>query len=132
MQIIKMNVAEWVLRNSRGENLCIAENCSFEDAIDSFVANFPEFAGELDELKCDEFCGTNGAKPKREKVGGKKKRGSGARFRELIMGGKSNEECLKIVRAEFPESTATLSDAAWNRALLRKNPAGFAADGSKV
>jgi hypothetical protein len=45
--------------------------------------------------------------------------GSGRRFRELIQLGYSNAECVAIVRAEFPTSRATLSDAAWNRNALR-------------
>lgn len=120
----------WVLRNGAGE-LCRAENVEFDEALDVFAADWPEHSSELDQLKCDDFCGTVAAKKTREKFSGQKKRGSGARFRELILQGKSNEECVKIVREEFPESTATLSDAAWQRAQLRKNPSGFLPNGFK-
>lgn len=120
----------WVLLRG-GEESCAAD-CTFDESLDVFAANFPELSDQLDKnFKCDEFCGTNGVKPRREKTGGKRKRGSGARFRELMMQGRTNAECLEAVRAEFPESVATLSDAAWNRALLRKNPDGFNPDGTK-
>lgn len=49
---------------------------------------------------------------------------SGQRFRELILMGKSNAECVQIVRAEFPNSVATNSDASWNRSQLKKFAAG--------
>jgi len=101
------------------EPICVVEHASFEEAIDVFAANMPEYSLELDELKCDDFCGTTAEKKQRHN-GQQRKRGSGARFRELILQGKTNAECLAIVRGEFPESKATLSDAAWNRAALRK------------
>jgi hypothetical protein len=107
----------------------------FERALDVFSANVPELMAELDEFKCDEFFGNEEKKrEKRERKTsvGQKKKGSGARFRELMMQGKTNEECLRIIREEFADSNATLSDAAWNRAQLRKNPAGFRPDGSKI
>ncbi len=135
MRIIKEN-SWWVLvADGIGEELCRAENCSFDDAVDAFVANMPELMVELDELKCEDFCGngTNRTKYQRERLGTSpgKKRGSGMRFRELMMQGKTNAECLAVIRGEFPDSKATLSDAAFNRARLRKSPDGFREDGSK-
>ncbi len=115
-----------------GEEVCEADNVSFNQALNIFAADHPELAKELDDLNADDLCGAMPSEKRRAVRGREKKRGSGARFRELIMAGKTNAESLTIVRSEFPDSKATLSDAAWNRALLRKNPAGFAGDGSKV
>lgn len=121
------------------EPICVVEDvATVDEAVDAFAANHFEHTAELDELL--DLIGRTPEKdrPKRSRVasgvGGKKekKRGSGARFRELMVQGKSNEECLKIVREEFPDSKATLSDAAWNRAELKKNPGGYQADGRKV
>lgn len=116
------------------EPLGVVENATFDEAIDAFAANWPEYSAELDEFKCEDFVGAEAGKPRRQHAGERKsrKRGSGARFRELILQGKSNEECVRTVRQEFPESTATLSDAAWQRAQLRKNPSAYAADGTKI
>lgn len=134
MRIVGSRITGWelILDDTDPEPACVVEHAEFDEAIDAFAANRPELAMELDEFKCGEFCGTNGARPERARREGKRKRGSGARFRELMMLGRTNEECLRIVRAEFPESVATLSDAAWNRAQLRKKPTGFRPDGSKV
>ncbi len=132
--IVGSRIAGWELvADGEWEPMCVVENVDFDEAIDVFAANFPELMAQLDEFKCDEFLG-NGMKPKekRQRSTWQKKRGSGARFRELMMQGKTNDECLKIVREEFPDSKATLSDAAWNRALLRKNPLAFRPDGTKV
>jgi len=134
INIVGSKVTGWELVvDGEPEPKCVAENVSFEEAVDIFAANYPELMAELDvEFKCEEFCG-NGvkSKEKRQRSVGQKKRGSGARFKQLMIEGKTNEECLRIVREEFPESVATLSDAAWNRAQLRKNPEGFEKDGSK-
>lgn len=113
------------------EEVGVVENATFEEALEAMAANWPEYGKELDQLRCDEFIGTQKLPDRRRGTRVERKRGSGARFRELILQGKSNEECVKIVREEFVESKATLSDAAWQRAQLRKNPDGFREDGSK-
>lgn len=125
---------ELVLGDGSPEPIGVVENATYEEALDVFAANWPEYMDQLDELKCDDFVGqapVDETKRKTRVFGRERKRGSGARFRELISAGKTNEECLRIVREEFPDSKATLSDAAWNRAQLRKNPSAFYADGSK-
>ncbi len=106
--------------------LCTCDGrMSERQALNSFAANFPQYARAIDELlaKCPEDA-SDGAKKvpsgERARVG---KPGSGRRFRELIGAGKTNAEALAIVKAEFPDSRATLSDAAWNRAKLQKEMA---------
>ena len=112
------------------ERMCIAEGVSFIKALDIFAANYPEHAAELDELNPEDLMGVVVTGKVKRQGGERAKRGSGARFRELIMAGKNNADALAIVRAEFPDSKATLSDAAWNRALLRKGM--FTSDGRKI
>lgn len=109
------------------EPVGVVENASYEEALDIFAANWPQYASQIDELKCEDLIGAVVEKKIRQarSGGGERKRGSGARFRELILQGKANDECVKIVREEFPESRATISDAAWQRAQLRKNPEKF-------
>lgn len=126
----------WELIHEGEEPIGVAEKMSYLSAVDAFAANWPEYMDELDVLRAEyvEFVGEP-AVQKRQRVSGQpreKKRGSGARFRELILAGKSNEECLRTVRAEFPESKATLSDVAWNRGELRKNPGGYLGNGQRV
>jgi len=119
--------------DGQDETVGMVENATFGEALDSFAANWPEYAEAIDELKCEDFVGMEIQKKSPRRNGtGERKRGSGARFRELILQGKTNEECVRIVREEFVDSKATLSDAAWQRAQLRKNPGGFRPDGSKV
>lgn len=48
------------------------------------------------------------------------KRGIGTVVREAILAGKTNEEALAAVVAEFPESKATLASVSWYRNDLRK------------
>lgn len=96
---------------------------SASQALDAFAANWPGHALALDRLR--DTLGVPRDAPRRvvgmQKTGfGQRKQGSGARFRELIAGGASNHEALAQVREEFPNSKATLSDAAWNRARLQK------------
>lgn len=132
--VVVGNNDKWELRVD-DVDLGTAERMPYLQAIDAFAANWPEHMAELDVLRAEyvELMGEPAAAEKRQRTPGvKRQRGSGARFRELILVGKSNEECLRIVRAEFPDSKATLSDAAWNRYQLRKNPSGYAPDGSKV
>ncbi len=127
----KINGWELIVDDLDPEPKCVVEHATYEQALDAFAANYPELMDQLDEFRCDDFCG-NGVRPKVQRERREKKKGSGARFRELMMQGKTNQECLDIVRAEFLESKATLSDAAFNRAMLRKSPTGFRADGTKV
>jgi hypothetical protein len=121
------------------EPLGVCEKMDYLEALDCFMANWPEHRDQLEDLRKEhvEFFGepVSGTRKREKAAGGmkkKKKRGSEARFRELIMMGKTNEECVRIVKEEFPESNATLSNAAWNRAQLRKNPSGFAPDGTRA
>lgn len=135
MRVMQLGIDNsWALQN--GETICVVDNTSYLEAIDCFAANHPEYWDQLEALRQDyiELIGepikqraARAVGPKREK-----KRGSGARFRELIIAGKSNEDCLRIIREEFPDSKATLSDAAWNRAQIRKNPSGYSPDGQKI
>lgn len=48
------------------------------------------------------------------------KRGIGTVIREAILAGASNEDALAAVKAEFPESKATLASVSWYRNDLRK------------
>lgn len=124
IRVNKFNGA-WVLKGDTGlMGSCVG---SFLVALDAFAANWPELAGELDALRHDDLAGDEPqrASPQRQarprpSSDGKPRLGSGARFRELYGLGKSNAEALVIVRAEFSDSKATLSDAAWNRARFRK------------
>lgn len=123
VRIIGSEATGWELvLDGQHEPVGVAEHVTFEEAIDIFAANWPEHMMALDELKCADFIGVEVKKVTARRNGVERKRGSGARFRELILQGKSNAECVEIVRAEFPESRATISDAAWQRAQLRKNP----------
>lgn len=103
---------------------------SFSDAVYAFGANWPEIREELDQLLCEDLTGPSGKKAILRPANGSKtppggterpKKGSGARFRALILAGKSNQEALAIVKKEFPQSKATLADAAWHRGKLKKN-----------
>lgn len=86
-------------------------------SLDAFACNWPEHGAWLDAQKQPETCSEPA---RRAKHAGTRKMGSGARFRELIGAGASNADALTVVRAEFPDSKATLSDAAWNRAQIEK------------
>ena len=122
----------WQLRMDDG-TFGHCHNMSHDEALDCFAANWPELAGQLDELRVDELAGEQpqtagqsgqvARREHRQACVGIRKPGSGARFRELMAAGASNAEALAIVRAEFPDSKATLSDAAWNRAKLQKETA---------
>jgi len=129
VKIVGSKTTGWeMVVDGQMEPVGVAEHVTFEEAIDIFAANWPEFAEQLDQLKCEDFIGVQVAEKKVRRNGtGERKRGSGARFRELILQGKTNAECVEIVRNEFPESRATISDAAWQRAQLRKNPEKFMA-----
>ncbi len=48
------------------------------------------------------------------------KRGVGAVIREAIMAGADNEAALIAGKAEFPESSTTVSTVSWYRNQLRK------------
>lgn len=130
ISVVGSKITGWelVVEDTGYEPIGVVENAPFDDALDAFAANWPEYAAGLDELKSDDdFVGVqvHSREKKVRGVAGERKRGSGARFRELILQGKGNEECVRIVRSEFPESKATLSDAAWQRAQLKKNPEKF-------
>lgn len=122
----------WELIGDDVEPIGIAENMSYLSAIDAFCANWPEYMDQLDQLRTDyiDLVGEAVAEKKKRLISGmrqprERKRGVGNRFVELILAGKSNVECLRIVMAEFPESKATLSDAAWQRSQLRKSNPGL-------
>lgn len=94
-------------------------------AIECFGANWPRLAQRLDEHRSDWLTGARAslqeARSSRPTASPRATRpGSGLRFRELIRSGATNAEALAAVRAEFPESRATLSDAAWNRQRVRR------------
>lgn len=55
-------------------------------------------------------------KPRAE---GHSRPGSGRRMRELLQAGRSTDEVLATIRAEFPQSKATSADVSWNRRRLR-------------
>lgn len=121
------------------EPIGVAEKMSYLSAIDAFAANWPEYMVELDELRATyvDFVGEPVVEKKRRVSSPsgqprEKKRGSEARIRELILAGESSVECLRIVREEFPESNATLSNVAWNRSELRKNLGGYLSNGQKA
>lgn len=119
----------WALWDDEGRRLGSARGMSFPEAVDAFAANWPGLAAGLDALRAadEELCGAATAVlPAGRRVGrpaSQRRPGSGLRFRELIAGGATNAEALAAVRAEFPESRATLSDAAWNRARWQKEKA---------
>lgn len=52
---------------------------------------------------------------------GPRKPGSGARIREMLLEGKTPDEILKVIHAEFPGSRATRSDVSWNKGRLRRD-----------
>ena len=112
-----------------GETIGRCANTSFIEAVDAFAANWPEHASRLDELKADDVAWLAGSERHAARRTTSSDRtvdrrpGSGKRFRELMAGGATNAEALAVVRAEFPQSKATLSDAAWNRARLQKETA---------
>lgn len=119
-----------------GTVVCRVHGLSLAGAIDAAAAARPDLAEGLDALRCDDLCGEpaqeRAERPSRTKSAAgmaRRKRGSGARFRQLILAGRTNAEALAVVRAEFLESKATLSDAAWNRARLREGE--WNADGTK-
>ena len=118
----------WQLRMDDG-TFGHAHGMSHSEALDAFAANWPELAGQLDELRVDDLLGgvpedrQVDRRPRSDVRVAPRRLGSGARFRELMAAGKTNAEALAIVRSEFPESKATLSDAAWNRARLQKEMA---------
>ena len=110
-----------------GEVIGRCDDMTMDKALDAFAANWPEHAAALDDLKSVEWlCGPSQTSHARDRAARQptagRKPGSGQRFRELILAGASNAEALAAVRAEFPESRATLSDAAWNRRELKVNP----------
>lgn len=107
--------------------VCRCRGMSMRQATDAFAANWPAHAEKLDAYYAafEDLAGPPEATPAREarsravsKPRGRL--GSGARFRELYGLGKTNAEALVIVRGEFSDGKATLSDAAWNRARFRK------------
>lgn len=122
----------WQLRMDDG-TFGHCHDMSHSEALDAFAANWPELARQLDALRCDDLVGDSpqtagqSSQVARRRVSEPRVRvrrlGSGARFRELMAAGASNAEALAVVRSEFPESKATLSDAAWNRARLQKEMA---------
>lgn len=48
------------------------------------------------------------------------RRGVGAVIREAIRAGKTNEEALDAVKAEFPDAKTTLASVSWYRNEQRK------------
>lgn len=119
---------EWIVGNQQISGTAL---CGDPDAaLDMFEANWPELSGRLaPHGSLSRLCGPqarpNGSSGRKAVSGvserhGAPYRGSGARFRELILQGATNAEAVAVVRAEFPTSKATVSDAAWNRAKLRE------------
>ncbi len=53
------------------------------------------------------------------------KRGVGTVAREAIAAGKSNEEALAAVKAEFPDSKTGLQTISWYRNSMRKTDASI-------
>lgn len=49
------------------------------------------------------------------------KRGVGTVVREALIAGKTNEQALEAVKAEFPESSTTKATISWHRNDLRKD-----------
>lgn len=109
-------LGDWTLEQD-GDCICTCvEEWTRDRAIDTFAANYPHLSGVLDTLRdAPRQPKARSSAIGRTSSGREVRRGSGARFRELFGEGKTNAEALKIVRAEFPDSKATLSDAAWNR-----------------
>ena len=120
----------WTLHLDSGE-MGYCHNMTRNQAIDAFVANWPAVAealGTIREPDLEDLVGSQTAsRVPRQPSGQSRKKGSGQRFRELMAAGASNAEALAVIRSEFPESKATLSDAAWNRAKLQKERASLAA-----
>lgn len=53
------------------------------------------------------------------------KRGVGTVAREAIRAGKTNEEALAAVQAEFPDANSSLATISWYRNDLRKKEQGI-------
>ena len=49
----------------------------------------------------------------------KKKPGSGARIRELILKGMANDAILVIIKKEYKNGNTTSGDVSWNRSMLK-------------
>lgn len=135
INVVKFN-DEWHLTEDT-VGIGSVKGVTYREAVDVFAANRPDLALALDELACDDLCGEAGRPqrasatrhdaPRQASEPGQPKaaRGSGARFRALYDLGKTNAEALAIVRQEFPQSKAGLSDAAWNRARWKKDRAAL-------
>lgn len=108
------------------------------DAARAFCSNWPDLADAIESALCLDMCGdAPQAQRAARQVGsgprlaGARRVGVGARMRELLQSGVGDADVLARARAEFPDSKATLSDVAWNKAELRKKPSAYNADGSK-
>jgi hypothetical protein len=54
-----------------------------------------------------------------EMTAAKKKPGSGARIRELILKGMANDAILVIIKKEYKNGNTTSGDVSWNRSMLK-------------
>lgn len=125
---------DWILQTDFVEGLVnefmgSARVATRAEAIDAFEANWPARRDEFDAMRAEDPEWLAGDAPEvaramRRASSSRVSRGpgSGQRFRQLIIGGASNDEALRIIKLEFPEGKSSLADAAWNRYQLRRYP----------
>lgn len=130
MKIVENMSGDWELI-ADDEVVGVCERMTRDEAAECFAANWPQYA---DAIGAPEHGRRRQAASRTvsDKLTGIRKVGSGQRFRELILGGAGNAEALAKVREEFPDSKATLSDAAWNRRELKVNGHLYDEHGFKI
>lgn len=125
---------DWILTDddqalTEDEFMGSARVATRAEALDAFEANWPARRGEFDSMRAEDpewLAGDalEAARVKRQASSPRARRGpgSGERFRQLIIGGASNDAALAAIKLEFPEGKSSLADAAWNRYQLKRYP----------
>jgi hypothetical protein len=120
MKTKTMNFAEWITsKGITAEEFKMAAPEHKATLEAEFKAAFKAAKHEDKPVAVKPTTAKKGANMKVAKKTAEKKVSSGARIRELILKGMSNDVILPIIKKEFKGGKTTTGDVSWNRSMLK-------------